>query len=130
MTQTHILRTETDLILIVALVFVERIVLVDILDIGISLVRRVVAFRLLVVVGRVALRHGDTLIAIEDAGMSFVQVTASEVVVVVVGRVLVPCRPHAVVDGNMAQEVGVGGVRAFLLVVQTIQTDILKGSRT
>ena len=62
--------------------------------------------------------------------MSFVQVTATEVVVVVVGRVLVPCRPHAVVDGNMAQKVGIGGVRTFLLVVQTVQSHVLKGSRT
>ena len=125
MAQAHVLGTEADLVLIIALVFVERIVLIDVLDIGIGLVGRVVTLRLLVAVGRVALGHGDALVTVEDAGMSCVQVTASEVVVVVVGRVLVPCRPHTVVDGDVVQEVGIGGMRTFLLVVQTIQTDVL-----
>ena len=122
----HVLGTDADLILIVALVLVQRIVLIDILNVGVCLVRRVVALCLLFVVRRVALWHIDALVAVEDAGLLLVKVRASEVVVVVVGRVVVPSCPHAVVDVDFAQEVGIGVIRAFLLVVQTVQSDVLQ----
>ena len=62
------------MVLVVAFILVEGVVLVDILNIGIGLVRGVVAFRLLVVVGRVALRHVDALIAFQNTGLACVKV--------------------------------------------------------
>ena len=128
MSQAQVLGTDADLVLIVALILVQRIVLVDILDVGECLIRRVVALRLLVVVGGVALWHVDTLVALQNAGLARVKVAATIVVVVVVGRVLVPGSPHAVVHGDMTQEVGIGREAAFLLIVQTVQTHILLGT--
>ena len=122
----HVFRTDADLILIVALVLVQRIVLVDVLYVGVCLVRRVVALCPLIAVRRVALWHIDALVAVEDAGLLLVIVRASEVVVVVVGRVVVPGCTHAVVDGDFTQEVGIGVIRTFLLVVQTVQSDVLQ----
>ena len=50
MSQHHILRAHTDVILQVALILVQRIVLVDILHIRIGLVRGIISLRLLVAV--------------------------------------------------------------------------------
>ena len=124
----HVLRTDADLIFKIPLVLVECEVLVDILDIRICLVRRVVAFRLLVTIGRVALRHVNALVALQNAGFAVVQVTASEVVVVVVGGVCRPSGTYAVTDSNVRQEVRVSGIVALLFVCQTIQSHVLLGS--
>ena len=86
------------MILQVALVFVESVVLVNILHIRECLVRGIVALRLLVTVRRVALRHVDALIAFQNRCLAVVKVTASEVVVVIVGGVIIPRLTHAVVD--------------------------------
>ena len=88
MSNYHILRTYTHLIAQIALILIQRIVLIDILHIRIGLIRRVVALWLLVTVWRVALWHVDALITFQDAGLALVQVAASEVVIVIVGRVV------------------------------------------
>ena len=125
MSQAHVFGADAHPILIVALILVERKVLVDVLHVGVALVAGVVALGLLVAVGRVALRHVDALVALQDGGLAFVEVAASEVVVVVVGRVVVPGCSQAVVDADAVQEVSVGGPRALLAVSQSVQSDVL-----
>ena len=124
----HILRTYTHLIAQIALILIQRIVLIDILHIRIGLIRRVVALWLLVTVRRVALWHVDALIAFQNAGLALVQVTSTEIVVIIICRVVVPGRPHTVVDGYMAQEVRIGGIAALLLVRQSVQSHVLLGT--
>ena len=129
MAQPHVLRTDADVILIVALILVQRIVLVDVLHVRIGLVAGVVALRLLFAVRRVALRHVDALVAIEDGGLGLVVVRAAEVVVVVVGRVVVPGSTQAVVDVQIIQEGGVGRMRTLLGIVHTVQAYVLQAAR-
>ena len=69
------------------LVLVERVVLVDILNVGCRLVRCVVALGARVVVGRVALRVIYVLVAAQDGCLYLVVVGTAEVVVVVACRV-------------------------------------------
>ena len=128
--QHHVLGTDAYLIFIVALILVERVVLVDILNVGEGLVAGVVTLGLLVVVGRVALRHVDALVTLEDAGTTVVQVAATEVVVVIVGRVGVPCLAHAVLYGHAVEEVAIGGIGTLLVVRQTVESDVLLGTGT
>ena len=87
MAHLHVLRTDAHLVLQVALILVQRIVLVDVLNVRIGLIRRIIALRLLVAVWRVALWHVDTLVTLQDRSLAIVQIRAAEVVVVVVGWV-------------------------------------------
>ena len=128
MSQHHVFRADAHLILQVALILVERKVLVDVFYVREGLIGGVVALRLLVVVGRVALWHVDTLVTLQDARLTLVQVTSTEVVVVVVGWVVVPGCPHTVVDGHPAQEVRIGGIAALLFISQSVQSHILLGT--
>ena len=116
------------MILVVALILVERIVLIDILHIGIGLIAGIIALSLLVVVRRVALRHIDTLVSLQDAGLTVVKVAATEVVVVVVSRVSSPYTAYAILDIYLLQEVGIGRIESLLFVVQAIETHILQGT--
>ena len=79
----HIFRAHRHAILIVFLIFVERVVLVDIFHIGHGLVRGVVSFRARLVVGRVALRIVDVLVSAHDRGLHLVEVCSAEIVIVV-----------------------------------------------
>ena len=83
----HIFWTNADFVLIVLLVFVEGVVLVDVLHIGRYLPSRLVAFWPCVGVGTVALWHVDALVAVQDGCAELVEVGSAIVVVVVVGRV-------------------------------------------
>ena len=87
MSHDEVLRTYRDMILIVFLVFIEGIVLIDILHIGGGLVGRIVAFAAHVGVGRVTLWVIDTLVALQDRSLHGIIVTSAEIVVIVVGRV-------------------------------------------
>ena len=124
----HVFGADTHLILKIALVLVKRVVLVDILDIGIGLIAGVIALCLLVVVGRVALRHIDTLVTLKDTGLAVVKVGATEIVIVIVGRVVSPCLTNTIIDVDLTQEIGIGRECTFLLVVQTVESDILQGT--
>ena len=128
MTQLHILRTYAHLILEIAFVFVEGIVLIDILHVRIGLVRRIVAFRLLVRVWRVALWHIDALITVQNTGLLGIKVATTEIMVVIVGRVGIPGCTHTIVHIDIIEESGIGWLLAFFLVSQTIQTHILLGA--
>ena len=87
LTHNEVLGTNGDAILIVFLIFVERVVLVYVLHIGGGLVRGVVALGATVVVGRVALRVIDILVTQQDGGLHAVEVGATEIVVVVASGV-------------------------------------------
>ena len=119
------------LVLEVALILVERIVLVDILHVGTRLVRRVVRLRAVVGVGGVALRVVDALIAVEDTGLGVVEVGAAVVVVVVTGRVAAPGLQQRVVlhyGTNLVEPLLIGSVGALLVIGKTVQTHILQGA--
>ena len=70
----HVLWSDADPILVVPLVFIQGVVLVDILYIGEGLIARIEAFRLLFTVRRVTLWQVDTLVTVEDGGLSRIQV--------------------------------------------------------
>ena len=127
--QSHILRTDADLVLIVSLVFVKGEVLIDILHIGEGLVTGIKTLCLLVIVRRVALRHVDTLIAVKDRSLSGIQVSTTEVMIVIIGRVGIPSGTHTVVDTDATQEICIGRFGSFLFVGKSIETHILLGSR-
>ena len=130
LTHNEVLRTYRNAILVVFFVFVERVVLVDVLDVGRGFVRGVVALGARVVVGRVALRIVDVFVATDDVGTHIVVVGTAEIVVVVVRRVV----HNAVEHGgrhfslNLPQKVLISLVTALFLVVHTIQTHVLTGS--
>ena len=49
--------------------------------------------------------------------------------IVVVGRVGIPGSPDTVVDTDAVEEVGISRLLAFFLIGQSVQTDILTGTR-
>ena len=120
-------------VLIVALIFVEGEVLIDVLHVGACLVTGVVALGLVVGCRRVALRIVDALVALHDGAALIVVVTATEVVIVVACRVVAPSLKHAVVGHDAADGVEpflVSSVCAFLLVVQSVEAHVLQRART
>ena len=122
--------TDGNLVLIVFLVFVERVVLVDVLDVGRGFVRGVVALGARVVVGRVALRIVDVFVATNHVGTNLVVVRAAEIVVVVVGRVVHDAVEHGGrhLALNLPQEILIRIERALLFIVQAVQTHVLQGA--
>ena len=129
LSQLHVLRTDAHLILEVTLILVQRVVLVDVLHVGIGLVGGVVALRLLLAVGGVALRHVDALVSLQDVGAPLVQVGAAEVVVVVVGRVGIQHGTHTVIHADLVEEGGIGGLGALFGIVESVESQILQGAR-
>ena len=113
----EVLGADGDVILIVFFVFVERVVLVQVLNIWCGLVGRFITLRRIVRVGRVTLGQVDALVAVEDACTRLVIVGTSVVVVVVVGRVVVERVIDLCVDLplHLLEEVGIGAKLAFLL---------------
>ncbi len=86
------------MILVILLIFVERIVLVDVLHVGSRLVGGVIILGLVVGIGRVSLRHVDALVPFEDGFLLLVVVRAAEIVVVIVGRVSPNGVKHGLID--------------------------------
>ena len=126
----QVLGAYAHMILVVALILVERVVLVDVLHIGCGLIRGVVALGAVFAVGRVTLWVVDELVALEDGQLHLVVVGAAEVVVVVVGGVVV----DGVVDGwrhlalHLAEVLLVGAEGALFLIAQAIESHILQGA--
>ncbi len=83
----HILWSDTYVILVVFLVFVQGVVLIDVFNIRCRFPCCFVAFCPCVGVGTVALRHVDALVAIKDGHAELVEVCSAVVVIVVVGGV-------------------------------------------
>ena len=96
--QAHILWAYADTILVIAFVFVEGIVLIDILHIGRGLIAGIIAFGLTVGIGRIALRHVDSLIAFKDGGLALIVIATTVIVVVVVCGVGMDGGTHTVID--------------------------------
>ena len=86
------------MVLEVFLIFVECIVLIDILHVRRAFNRGIVALSAPIAVGRVALRVVDVFIPAEDAGLHVVIVRPAEIVIVVVSRIRPDGVPHSLVD--------------------------------
>ena len=116
------------MVMVVFLVFVQRVVPVEVFHVGRGLIRGVVALGTRLAVGRVALRHVDALVAFQDAGFPTVVVASAEVVVVIVGRV----GGNGLVGGvvyhgtDALQEGLVVAEAALLFIVQTIESHVLQ----
>ena len=80
-----------NMILIVALILIEGVVLINILNIGPRFIRGVIALGLIIVSRRVTLGVVDTLVALEDTGLLSIEVGATEVMIVIASRILTPC---------------------------------------
>ena len=81
--EVHVTTNQFDIVLIESLVFVERIVRIDILDVGSTLVGRAVGLLAVGCRWGVAFSTIDMLVAIQDRDIAVVQCTATEVMVVV-----------------------------------------------
>ena len=114
------------------LVFVHRVVLVDVLHVWGRLVGSAVAFAALARVRRVAFCAVDVFVAFQDGGLAGVEVAAAVVVVAVAGRVF----KDGVVGGlgylalNGVEIVFVDAEAPLLTVGQTVQTHVLTLART
>ena len=119
------------MVLEIFLVLVERVVLVDVLDIGRRLVGRLVALGRVLGVGRVAFGEVDALVAVEDAHLVAVEVCAAIVVVVVACRVC-----HNAVEDlgrylalDLLQVLLIGGIELFLLGGEAVKAYVLSHAR-
>ena len=83
----HVCRAKRDVILIVFLIFVERVILIDIFHIGRRFVRRIIALAARIAIGRIALRVINVLIAVQNGDGRAVVVRAAEIMIVIIGGV-------------------------------------------
>ena len=90
----HVVGAQRNMVLIIAFVFIQRVVLVDVLHIGRGLIGVIVARVSRFVVGRIALRIVDILIAAQNIGTHLVIILAAEVMIVVVSGVVLNGVPH------------------------------------
>ena len=118
------------MVLEVFLIFVERIVLIDIFHVRRAFNRGIVALSAPIAVGRVALRVVDVFIPAEDAGLHVVIVRPAEIVVVVVGRVCPDRVPHGLVDLSLhsLEEVLIRVKGLLFAVVESVESHILQGT--
>ena len=82
------------MVLIIAFVFIQRVVLVDILHIGRGLIGVIVARVSRFVVGRIALRIVNILIAAQNIGTHLVIIVPAEIMIVIISRVVLNGIPH------------------------------------
>ena len=90
----HIVGAQRNMVLIIAFVFIQRVVLVDVLHIGRSLIGVIVACTHRFVVGRIALWIVNILIATQNIGTHLIIILAAEVMIVVVSGVVLNGLPH------------------------------------
>ena len=123
----HFGRVDAHAVLIVLLVLVERVVLIDVLDIGRSLVGRGVTFGAVFGSHGVAVRVVDILVAVEDGRLSAVPIRAAIVVVLVGRRTLqqrvVDFRAHHAL--HLREELGISAKGALVLRGQSVEPHIL-----
>ena len=86
--QIHVTANQFDIVLVESLVFVERVVCVDVLDVGRTLVGSAVGLLAVGCRWGVAFSTIDVFVAIQNRDIVVVQSAASEVVVVVASRVI------------------------------------------
>ena len=129
-TNHHIFRTNTNSILIILLVFVEGIVLIDILHIGRYLPSSFITLWSCIRIGTIALRHVDTLIAIQDRHLKLVEIRTAIVVVVIVSRVII----DAIENSSrhfalyLLQVVGIKFELSLFIIIKAIKADVLSRS--
>ena len=107
----HVLWTDAYAVLVVLFIFVQRIVLVDVLDVWRALPCRFIAFGVGVAVRAVALGHVDALVAVKDAGLRTVEIRSAVIVVVVVCGVGLQAVIHLRIDTalHLGEELLIGG---------------------
>ena len=107
----HVFRTDAYAVLVVLLIFVQRIVLVDVFDVGRALPGRFIAFGVGVAVRTVALGHVDALVTVQDAGLRTVEIRSAVIVVVVVSGVGLQAVIYLGVDTalHLGEELLIGG---------------------
>ena len=135
----HHVRTQDDLVLVVFLVFVERVIEVDILHIRRHRGRRSVCLRLLFRRGRVAFGTVEMFVAVEHRHLLFVKIRTPVVMEVITGgvidrreRIVRPAVQHRRVHFR-AQRLYVVLVRLpvlLLLRTQTVESHILLNACT
>ena len=116
--------------MIIALILVEREVLVDILHVRSCLVGGVIRLRAVIGIRRVTLGVVDTLVALQDALLLIIEVRAAIVVIVIARRVVTPSLDDTVVGDDAAVDDGIKPllirtVLALLLVVESVETYVL-----
>ena len=107
----HVFRTDAYAVLVVLFIFVQRIVLVDVFDVGRALPGRFIAFGVGVAVRTVALGHVDALVTVKDAGLRTVEIRSAVIVVVVVSGVGLQAVIYLGVDTalHLGEELLIGG---------------------
>ena len=115
------------MILVVFLIFVQRIVLIDILYIRRCFIRGVVTLVVVVIVWWVTLWVVDALISFKDRSLLCIPVRTTEIVVVIISRVC----PYWVEDSligistSSCKEVLIRSKLLFFFISQSIKADIL-----
>ena len=115
------------MILVVFLVFVQCIILIDILNIWSCLVWGVITLVIVIIVWWVTLWVVDTLISFKDRSLFSIPIRTTEVVVVIIGRV----SPYRIEDSligistSSCKEVLIRSKLLFFLISQSIKADIL-----
>ena len=128
-THNKIFRTNTYTVLEVLLIFIQRIILVDIFHIWGRLIRCIIALRTAITIRRVALRVVDILITLQDRSTHLIPVTATEIVIVITCRVSKDAVEYSLVHLSLyLVEVSTLIEFLFLGIGQTVETNILQGT--
>ena len=120
-------------ILVVALIFIQREVLIDILYIWPGLVAGVIRFRAVVRIGRITLGVVDSFVALKYTLLFVVEIRTAIIMVVVASRVVTPGLENTVVGDDAAKGVNpllISTELPLLFVVQTIEAHILQSAGT
>ena len=133
-TGAQVLWCDGQMVLPVLLALAQSVVGIYILYVGSILPCCLVALGRILTIGRVALWHIDTLVSVQHRYLLTIIIRATEVMIIIIGRVFQQRYAHGV--GQVGQSTSVQFVPEclicseglFLLVVQTIQTQVLLGS--
>ena len=133
-TGAQVLWCDGQMVLPVLLAFAQSVVGIYILYIGSVLPCCLIAFGRVLTIGRIALWHIDTLVSVQYRYLLTIIIRATEIMIIIVGRVFQQRHAHGVGQvgkGSRVQFVPEGLICSeglFLLVVQTIQAQVLLGS--
>ena len=121
-------RTDTHLVLIIALVLIKCIVLIYILYVRSRLVTGVVRLCLLISIRRIALWVVDSFVTVKNGLLFLVEVGAPKIMVVVTSRIVAPCLANTIVCDHSTHGINplfVSSIRTFLIIIKSIETHIL-----
>ncbi len=127
LTHDEILWTNANMILEILLIFVQCVVLIDILYIRSRLIRRVVALASRVAVRRVTLRVVDALVALQNRSAGIVEIRTTEIVIVVISRVGHDCLEGRTGNTSLcgSEELLIRAECLLLLVGKSVEAHIL-----